>query len=190
MAPDLKRVLAEAKRRVDARYSGCPWVCQRDGQRDQEMKKSWRRACQRVGLEGRLSHDFRRTAVRNIVRAGVPEVVAMANSGHRTRSMFDRYNIVDEADLKGAAKQLKEHFDREKFTISVTVAELSMQRSEVPDSQLIETSGRFVEPATGIEPATCGLRIPDPANATAAQSPRKQRSSDDLDDARPPIGVA
>jgi hypothetical protein len=76
------------------------------GKRITTFIKAFRAACTKAGCPGRIPHDLRRTAVRNLVRAGVPDRVAMQMTGHKTRSVFERYNIVSECDLVEAAKKL------------------------------------------------------------------------------------
>ena len=92
-----------------------PWIfheageslLDRSGRAKHEIRVAWKEACTKAACPGRIPHDFRRTAVRNLTRAGVPERVAMQLTGHKTRSVFDRYDIVNEADLRAAVAQLR-----------------------------------------------------------------------------------
>lgn len=97
--------------RHSQRNLGCPYVFHRDGKRIKNIYKSWNPICAKIGLKGRLLHDLRRTAVRNLVRSGVIETVAMKITGHRTRNVFDRYNIVSEGDLREAAMKQQAFID-------------------------------------------------------------------------------
>ena len=76
----------------------------------ESFRKAWASGCKRAGVAGLLFHDLRRSAVRNLVNAGVPEKVCMSISGHKTRAIFDRYHIVNDKDRANAARKLEVFF--------------------------------------------------------------------------------
>ena len=99
--------IAEALARRRARRDpDSPLVFHRDGLPVRRWRTAWRTACQAAGVPTRFLHDCRRTAARNLIRASVPERVAMLLTGHKSRAIFDRYNIIHEQELLDAGDQL------------------------------------------------------------------------------------
>jgi len=78
----------------------------RDGKPIKDFREAWYRACKAAGVPGLWVHDLRRTAVRNLEKAGVPRSVAMKLTGHKTESVYRRYAIVSESDLAEGVKKL------------------------------------------------------------------------------------
>ena len=110
LTPELREVLAQQieKTRLIEQKTGriIPWLFHRDGNPIRDFRGAWASACKSAGVPKRIPHDFRRTAVRNLERAGVPHSAAMAMVGHRTESIYRRYAIADEVMLKEGAVKL------------------------------------------------------------------------------------
>ena len=105
--------IAEALARRRARRDpDSPLVFHRDGIPIRRWRTAWRTACQAAGVPTRFLHDCRRTAARNLIRASVPERVAMLLTGHKTRAIFDRYNIINEQELLEAGDQLVAYLEQ------------------------------------------------------------------------------
>lgn len=156
MEGELLEVIHFQRAMRDQKFPECPWVFFGEtGERIKNFRGSWESACLEAGLceiltddEGlpvkdkggkpirvanKLFHDYRRTAIRNMVRAGVPERVAMMISGHKTRSVFERYNIVNEDDLKKASQRVKEyHLERVNFQNGHNLGTVQAQEAQIP----------------------------------------------------------
>ena len=137
------------------RHLGCPFVFHHNGKKIKRVTRAWKTACIKAGLcealrdengnrvmgktkkgkekvvmiPTKLFHDFRRTGIRNMIRAGIPERVAMMVSGHKTRSVFDRYNIVSDQDLKEAARKMQTYHEK---LSSITEIEESKRGEVIP----------------------------------------------------------
>jgi integrase len=131
-------MLDQSKQRVE----GCPFVFHRYGERIQSFGKAWHTACKEAGYDGKLVHDLRRTGVRNLIRAGVPQSVAMKISGHKDARIFARYNIVDTRDVAEAMRKYSQYeqekrLARAKQVINVhntfTEADFEGQKPALPE---------------------------------------------------------
>ena len=103
ISPPIAEALARRRARRDP---DSLLVFHRDGIPVRRWRTAWRTACQAAGVPTRFLHDCRRTAARNLIRANVPERVAMLLTGHKSRAIFDRYNIIHEQELLDAGDQL------------------------------------------------------------------------------------
>lgn len=140
-----RELMEEMKMLLVKRQLNCPYVFHRDGVPIKGFRKAWASACIKVGLceplrdeqekpvvtkgkkgevrvvkvPTRIFHDFRRTAVRDMVRSGISEKVAMTISGHKSRNVFERYNIVNDQDLREAALKLQVYQERKSITVGI-----------------------------------------------------------------------
>lgn len=110
---DMLAWLEMQKRAHDEWWPACSFLFHYSGKPIGSHVKGWSEACTRAGVPGLLRHDLRRTAVRNMIRAGVPEKVAREISGHRSSSMLDRYNIVSGRDIAVAGARTERYLEEQ-----------------------------------------------------------------------------
>jgi integrase len=123
-----RRWTARTVQKKDGTTKLSEFVFHRSGRQVVEFRREWKKACSTAHLRRRIFHDFRRTAVRNMIRAGVPQPVAMSISGHKTISMFNRYNITSAGDKLEALRK--------------TAQDLAAQPTKKEDGQVIELPSR------------------------------------------------
>jgi integrase len=125
LVPELYPMLRADWEATQANHPDCPWIFHRQGRRIVSFLQAWKRATSAAGLPGLLFHDLRRTAVRNMVRAGIPTAVARSISGHRTMEVFERYNIVDTRDVADAAVKVQSYIraERQSGQVSTNLAQ-------------------------------------------------------------------
>src|SRR5437867_8452165 len=146
-----------------------PWIFHRRGEPIGQIQKNWNKATAAAGLKGRIPHDLRRTAVRNLERAGVPRSAAMKLVGHKTESICRRYAITDEAMLQEAGAKLSA-FHRNSYVKVASKSEVSEAAEQFSEASADEEAE--LEAASGLEPESRGFAGDD-------------RASDQVDHRRP-----
>ena len=151
--PEMLRILRE-------KSPASEHVFTRNGVRMQTFRKAWNSACVVAGLgmmkprldkttgqpilrnkkpvlkyEGRTFHDLRRCGVSNLLQAGVDPYTARRISGHKTESVFQRYNITIERHLKEAGRKLEEYFNRDKSKTSES--EPAEHAESIPENRVL-----------------------------------------------------
>ncbi len=118
----------------------CPYVFHNNGRLIKDFRGAWEIACKDSSLSGKMFHDFRRTAARNLTRSGVQETVAMKITGHKTRSVFDRYNITSQDDIRAAVERQENYLSEKSVTKTVTIGQFSTEGQKDNQAQVINIS--------------------------------------------------
>jgi integrase len=105
--------------RLKERRPNCPYVFHRDGKPIKSFRRAFKAACKEAGLIGILPHDMRRSAIRNFRKAGISESDGMKISGHKTNSVYKRYDIIDEEDQRRTIEKVQEYQRREMENLKV-----------------------------------------------------------------------
>lgn len=106
---DMRDVLMQAFEKTNAQFPKCDLVFHRDGEKIVDFRKAWAKACATAAVPWLRFHDLRRSAVRNMDRAGIPRATIRRIIGHETDAMFDRYRIVDQKDIHEAGQKAADY---------------------------------------------------------------------------------
>jgi integrase len=117
---------------LEAKFPGCRWLFHINGRRIQSFRKAWASACERAKVPGQLFHDLRRSAVRNMERAGIPRKVAMQISGHKTEAIYQRYAIVSARDVREAGARLDRFFEQQAKRATLRTSAVESRKSMSP----------------------------------------------------------
>jgi integrase len=109
----MREVLVEALRDKEEKFPDCNLVFNREGAKIADFRKAWAKACSMAQVTGIHFHDLRRSAVRNMDRAGIPRATIRKIIGHETDAMFDRYRIVDQNDVREAGEKAERYLNEQ-----------------------------------------------------------------------------
>jgi integrase len=139
----LEGVIADTREYERATSRITPSLFHREGRPIRDFRKAWIKACQAAGKPGLYIHDLRRSSVRNMTRAGIPEKIAMTLSGHKTRNIFDRYDIVNDADQREAGRKLAAYLGHNRSQSAPAEPENSQRSASLSRARVIRHYARW-----------------------------------------------